>query len=153
VADPSTKDGRKEALAPVPATAVEGLLARTEPAIREDIAAGPTLAELKALAVACAKFWEGARAIVLPATARAGLVRTPEAEARRPETEGANVALVPAPETELATLLALAEPADCPVAPAGLLRADPCALVEACAMDCEETPDIDRPATARAIPL
>ena len=146
-------EGAKAPLAPVPTTDAEGLRALAETVTRRKITAGLTRAVPSIRAGACANVRFGDPAINLPASARATLLLTPDTEARTPETDGEKATLLPAPETEEEVVLALAEPVARPVDPAGLLRAVPCALPDACANDWDVAPDIDRPASARAEPL
>tara|TARA_Y100000588_G_scaffold160117_1_gene174113 strand:+ start:14815 stop:15573 length:759 start_codon:yes stop_codon:yes gene_type:complete len=92
---------------------------------------------------ACASDREEAPDIALPVSARAPLLCTDEAEARMPEADGTKAPLAPDPETVVDALRALADPDAWLAPPAGLLRAVPCALLEACAMDWEAAPDMD----------
>jgi hypothetical protein len=85
-----------------------------------------------------------------PASARAPLLATPEAEALAPDTDGENERLVPEPETDEAELEACAEPVLCPEAWLGLFRAVPREPVTAWANDCEEALAISQPDSARA---
>jgi hypothetical protein len=67
-----------------------------------------------------------------------------------PDTDGEKDPLTPEPDTAAETLLALAEPVARLIDPVGLLRAVPCALAVARAIDWEDTPDMDWPVSARA---
>ena len=143
-------EGVKVPLAPVPTTDAEGLRARAEAVTRRNISAGLTRTVPSVREGACANVCFGAPVINRPASARATLLLTPDTDARIPETDGENAPLVPAPETEAEGVCALAEPAARPVDPAGLFRAVPCALPDACANDWDVTPDIDWLASERA---
>ncbi|MBO35703.1 MAG: hypothetical protein CMO64_05895 [Verrucomicrobiales bacterium] len=79
--------------------------------------------------------------------------RTPVNTERWPLKDGVSAPCAPEPATDAEGLLARAEPAARPVEPAGLLRAAPRAMLDARAKFCEFTPDIARPASARATPL
>jgi hypothetical protein len=85
-----------------------------------------------------------------PASARAPLLITPEAAARKPETDGEKDPLAPDPDTDPDVLAACAEPDDCPDELLGLFRAVPLAPEAARANDCDDAPDMPRPASARA---
>ena len=126
------------------------MCALAEPAARPVDPAGLFRAVPCALPDACANDWDVTPDIDRPASARATPLLTPDTDARAPETDGENAPLVPAPETEAEGVCALAEPAARPVDPAGLFRAVPCALPDACANDWDVTPDIDWLASERA---
>ena len=100
----------------------------------------------------CASDWDEAPDMPRPASARGPLAITPDAAARvpDPETNGENEPLVPEPETVEEVLAPRAEPVAWLVETLGLFRADPLAPMAACANDWDDTPDILRPASARA---
>ena len=75
---------------------------------------------------------------------------TPDVPARDPETDGEKEPLAPEPETDAEVLAARADPVPCPDELLGPFRAVPRAPEAACANDWDETPDIPRPASARA---
>jgi hypothetical protein len=143
-------DGEKVPLAPEPATEAEVLLARAEPAARPLEPAGLFRAEPCAPLYARASDRDVAPDIDRPASARAPLLCTPGTAARVPDTDGEKDPLTPEPDTAAETLLALAEPVARLIDPVGLLRAVPCALAVARAIDWEDTPDMDWPVSARA---
>ena len=146
-------EGVKVPLEPVPTTDAEGLRALAEAVARRNITAGLTRTVPSARAGACANVCVGAPVINRPASARATLLLTPDTDERTPDTDGEKATLLPVPETEVEGGDALAEPVGRSADPAGLLRAVPCTLPDACANDWDVAPDIDRPASARATPL
>jgi hypothetical protein len=126
------------------------LLARAEPAARPVEPAGLLRADPCAPLDARASERDVAPDIDRPASARAPLLCTPDTAARAPDIDGEKDPLAPEPDTAVEGLLALAEPDARLIDPAGRLRAVPCALADACAIDWEDAPDIDWPVSARA---
>ena len=135
-------DGENVPLVPDPATEAEELLERAELVAWPVEPVGLLRAEPCALDEACANDWVVAPDIERPVSERAALLFTPDTEARAPDTDGENVPLAPDPATEAEVLLERAEPVAWPVESVGLLRAEPCALDEACANDWVVAPDM-----------
>ena len=148
--DPET-EGENEPRVPDPEMDAEVVVPRAD-LNRRPLPPGPPRAVPREPEVNCASDWDEAPDMPRPTSARAPLAITPDAAALvpDPETDGENEPLVPEPETAEKVLAPRAEPLTWLVELPGLFRADPRAPVAACANDWDDTPDIMRPASARA---